>query len=91
MYQKIYLYTDAFAFSITMWECLSKHRAFKHLEHDVEIQAMVLRGERPDLSLVPEMVEGIPVRVVIAACWEAGGRSSFQKHLFCLGNMYNEA
>ncbi len=91
MYQKIYLYADAFAFSILMWECFSKVRAFAHAHQDWEIQAMILRGERPDLSLVPEMVEGIPVRVVIAACWEAGRRSSFQKHLFCLGNMYNEA
>jgi hypothetical protein len=72
VYQGIYLYTDAFAFGILMWECFARVRAFAHAHHDVEIQAMVLRGERPDLSLLPEVVEGIPVRTVIAACWEHG-------------------
>ena len=72
MYQQIYLFTDAFAYSILMWECLSKARAFANAHHDVEIQAMILRGERPDLSLVPEVMEGIPMRTVIAACWEQG-------------------
>jgi hypothetical protein len=57
---------------MVMWECFSMQRAFAGAQTAVEIQASILRGDRPDLRKVAEVVKGVPVRDIIAACWEQG-------------------
>jgi hypothetical protein len=57
---------------MVMWECFSMQRAFAGAHNDGEIQSAILNGKRPDLKKVAEVVNGIPVRTIIAACWEQG-------------------
>ncbi len=56
------------------WECFAipSQRAFEGAFSDGEIQAAIVGGIRPVLKLVPELVEGINVRKIIANCWKQG-------------------
>ena len=68
---KIYTYTDTFAYGMLVWECFSKRRVFADA-HDADIPAMIKSGKRPELAMVSELIGGIPIRIIIAACWEHG-------------------
>jgi hypothetical protein len=51
---------------------MPSQRAFEGAHSDGEIQAAIVGGIRPVLHLVPELVEGINVRKIIANCWKQG-------------------
>ena len=83
MYAKVFIHTDAFAFGMVMWECFSMQRAFAGAHNDGEVQLMIKSGDRPDLTKVAEVIGGISVRDIVAACWEQGtigGASNVTTH-----------
>ena len=59
---------DVYAFAITLWEVMSRRKAFFEMGKNVmQIMRAIDRGERPDVSLLPNCVP----QALITTSWDA--------------------